>query len=132
VADPSFIECMKISKLANTMGATDFSRAVSTRYVAAFIPAFGVSSMPRAGQMQLRLSDGTVTGTYTGISLRPDPLNGRVSPISGTLSSDGHMQFYVGDAMSFTGEVDADGTISGSADYRGQIWDFIAKPGLVK
>jgi hypothetical protein len=34
--------------------------------------------------------------------------------------------------MSFTGEVYADGTISGSADYRGQIWDFMAKPGMLR
>jgi|SRR5580692_9564291 hypothetical protein len=114
------------------MATTNSTPAIPTPYVAAFTQAFGLTSMPYAGQMQLTISDGTVTGTYTGISVRPDPLNNRISPVTGTVSSDGHMQFYVGNSMSFIGEVYADGTISGSANYRGQIWDFMAKPGMVR
>ncbi|HEY3675331.1 MAG TPA: hypothetical protein VGK84_05020 [Candidatus Tumulicola sp.] len=112
------------------MATTNSTPAIPTPYVAAFTPAFGLSGMPYAGQMQLTMSNGTVTGTYTGISIRPDPLNGRIVPVTGTVSDDGHVQFYVGNAMSFTGEVYADGTISGSANYRGGIWDFMAKPGM--
>jgi hypothetical protein len=115
-----------------SMATTNSTPAIPTPYVAAFTPAFGLTSMPYAGQMQLTISDGTVTGTYTGISVRPDPLNNRITPVTGTVSSDGHVQFYIGNAMSFTGEVYADGTISGSADYRGQIWDFMAKPGMLR
>jgi hypothetical protein len=114
------------------MATTNSTPAIPTPYVAAFTPAFGLTSMPYAGQMQLTINDGTVTGTYTGISVRPDPLNDRITPVTGTVSSDGHVQFYIGNAISFTGEVYADGTISGSADYRGQIWDFMAKPGVLR
>ncbi|HXM06828.1 MAG TPA: hypothetical protein VN936_05160 [Candidatus Acidoferrum sp.] len=121
-----------LSSTIPAMATTNSVPAIPTPYVAAFTPAFGLTSLPYAGQMQLTMSDGTVTGTYTGISVRPDPLNGRIIPVTGTVSSDGHVQFYVGNAMSFTGEVYADGTISGSADYRGQIWDFMAKPGLLR
>jgi hypothetical protein len=121
---------MFLGLVAPAMATTNSTPAVPTPYIAAFTPAFGLTSMPYAGQMQLTISDGTVTGTYTGISVRPDPLNGRITPVTGTVSSDGHVQFYVGNAMSFRGEVYADGTISGSADYRGQIWDFMAKPGM--
>jgi hypothetical protein len=123
---------MFLGLVAPAMATTNSTPAVPTPYIAAFAPAFGLTSMPYAGQMQLTINDGTVTGTYTGISVRPDPLNGRITPVTGTVSSDGHVQFYIGNAMSFTGEVYADGTISGSADYRGQIWDFVAKPGMLR
>jgi hypothetical protein len=137
---------MKISRLASSVAAvagllfccsagaamatTNTVPAVPTPYVAAFTPAFGLTGMPYAGQMQLTIGSGTVTGTYTGISVRPDPLNDRITPVTGTVSADGHLQFYVGNAMWFTGEVYADGTISGTANYRGRIWDFMAKPGM--
>jgi hypothetical protein len=112
------------------MATTNSVPSIPTPYVAAFTPAFGLTGMPYVGQMQLTISRGTVTGTYTGISARPDPLNGRIIPVTGTVSDDGHMQFYVGNSMSFIGEVYADGTISGSTNYRGGIWDFTAKPGM--
>jgi hypothetical protein len=110
------------------IATTNTSTAIPTPYVAAFTPAFGVTGVPYAGKMQLTMSDGNVTGTYTGISVRPDPLNDRIVPVTGTVSSDGHVQFYVGNALWFTGAVAADGTISGSADYLGRVWAFMAKP----
>jgi hypothetical protein len=114
------------------IATTNSTPAIPTPYVAAFTPAFGLTGMPYVGQMQLTIGDGTVTGTYTGISVRPDPLNGHISPVTGTVSPDGHMQFYVGNSMSFIGEVYADGTISGSTNYRGSIWDFTTKPGMLR
>lgn len=98
-------------------------------YVAAFAPAFGLSGVPYAGTMQLVVRDGTITGQYTGISVRPDRFNNRVSPVTGTLASDGHVLLYVGNALSVNGRMDADGTISGTAAYYGRLYDFMAKPG---
>jgi hypothetical protein len=98
-------------------------------YVAAFTPAFGFSRVPYAGTMQLVVRDGTISGQYTGISVRPDRLNDHVSPVTGTLASDGHVQLYVGNALSVNGTMDADGTISGTAAYDGHLYDFVAEPG---
>lgn len=102
----------------------------STAYVAAFAPAFGPSGVPHAGTMQLLMRDGTVTGTYTGMSVGPDRLNDRMEPVIGTVnSSDGYLQFNIGNALSFTGTIAADGTISGTASYNGRFYEFTAKPG---
>jgi hypothetical protein len=98
-------------------------------YVAAFTPAFGFSRVPYAGTMQLVVRDGAISGQYTGISVRPDRLNDHVSPVTGTLSSDGHVQLYVGNALSVNGTMDADGTIAGTAAYDGHLYDFVAEPG---
>jgi len=100
-----------------------------TPYVAAFSAAFAPSGIPYSGDMRLVVRDGRVSGTYTGTSVRPDFLNDRIEPVVGTLDrNDGHVQFDVGNAMSFTGTMYADGTISGTADYRGRFYDFMAKP----
>ncbi len=98
-------------------------------YVAAFTPAFGLSGVPYAGTMQLVMHNGTISGEYTGISVRPDRFNNRISPVTGTLASDGHVQLYVGNALSVNGTMDAAGTISGIAAYDGRLYDFMAKPG---
>lgn len=98
-------------------------------YVAAFTPTFGFSGVPYAGTMQLIVRDGRINGEYTGISTRPDPLNDRTTPVIGTLAGDGHVQLYVGHALSVNGTMYADGTISGTAAYDGRLYDFMAKPG---
>lgn len=98
-------------------------------YVAAFTPTFGFAGVPYAGTMQLIVRDGRINGEYTGISARPDRLNDHTSPVIGTLASDGHVQLYVGHALSVNGTMYADGTISGTAAYDGRLYDFMAKPG---
>jgi len=104
--------------------------ASSTPYVAAFAPLFGRSTIPHAGTMQLVVSDGTITGTYRGMSVGPDRLNDRAEPVIGTVSpSDGYMLLNIGNALSFTGTMAADGTISGTATYNGRLYEFTAKPG---
>jgi hypothetical protein len=103
----------------------------ATPYVAAFTPTFGIQGVPYAGTMQLVVQNGIVSGTYTGISVRPDRLNDRIVPIVGTVSdSNGQMQFHVGGALWFNGTMYADGTISGTATYYGRFYDFLAKPGV--
>jgi hypothetical protein len=99
-------------------------------YVAAFTPTFGPSGVPYAGTMQLLIHEGTVEGTYTGISVRPDRFDDRIVPVTGTVSTnDGYVQLFIGNSLSFKGTMDADGTISGTATYNGRLYDFMAKPG---
>jgi hypothetical protein len=99
-------------------------------YVAAFTPTFGPSGVPYAGTMQLLIHEGTVKGTYTGISVRPDRFDDRIVPVTGTVSTnDGYVQLFIGNSLSFKGTMDADGTISGTATYNGRLYDFMAKPG---
>ncbi len=52
-------------------------------YVAAFSPVFGPAAVPYVGKMLLVMHDGTIQGSYTGISVRPDPLNNRIEPVEG-------------------------------------------------
>jgi hypothetical protein len=99
-------------------------------YVAAFTPTFGPSGVPYAGTMQLLIHEGTVEGTYTGISVRPDRFDDRIVPVTGTVSTnDRYVQLFIGNSLSFRGTMDADGTISGTATYNGRLYDFMAKPG---
>jgi hypothetical protein len=99
-------------------------------YVAAFSPAFGGYAVPYVGKMLLVMHDGAIQGSYTGISVRPDPLNDRIVPVAGSINqNDGYVQLYVGNALALTGTMAADGTISGTARYNGGLYDFVAKPG---
>ena len=80
--------------------------------------------------MQLVVHDGTITGTYTGTSVAPDYLDNRIVPVSGTVSDDdGHVALFIGGALSLQGTMTPDGTITGTADYRGRLYEFEAAPG---
>jgi hypothetical protein len=73
-------------------------------YVAAFTPTFGPSGVPYAGTMQLLIHEGTVEGTYTGISVRPDRFDDRIVPVTGTVSTnDRYVQLFIGNSLSFRG-----------------------------
>ncbi len=86
--------------------------------------------MPHVGSMHLNIHDGTIDGTYTGMSVMPDALNDRIVPVTGTIDrQDGHVQPQIGGVISFQGTMNADETISGTADYRGGIYDFVAERG---
>ncbi|MGA7355698.1 MAG: hypothetical protein WBW76_09750 [Candidatus Cybelea sp.] len=98
-------------------------------YVAAFAPVFGPSAVPHAGTMRLLVQGGTISGSYTGISVRPDRFNNRIEPVVGTLADDGYVQLSIGNALSFTGTMTQDGTIDGTATYGGQLYEFTAEPG---
>lgn len=99
-------------------------------YVAAFSPVFGPPAVPYVGKMLLVVQNGRIGGSYTGISVRPDPLTNRIEPITGSLNeSDGYVQLNIGGALALTGSMAADGTISGTAQYYGRLCDFVAKPG---
>jgi hypothetical protein len=117
------------SLAAPALSATNAGNTVALPYVAAFAPVFGASGVPYAGTMNLVMHDGAISGTYSGISVRPDRLSDSISPVNGTVSSDGAVRFRIGGALSFTGELENDGTISGTADYQGRLYNFVAEPG---
>jgi hypothetical protein len=112
------------------LAVTNDTGELPTPYVAAFAPIFGISGVPHSGTMQLVVHDGTISGTYTGTSVAPDPLDNRIVPVSGTVSeNDGHVQLFIGGALSLQGTMTQDGTITGTADYRGRLYEFEAAPG---
>lgn len=115
---------------APALAVTNASGEPPTAYVAAFAPIFGASAVPHSGTMQLFVRDGTITGTYTGTSVGPDMLDGRIVPVTGSVSSsDGYVMLNIGGALSLRGMMGNDGTISGTATYRGRFYEFMAKPG---
>jgi hypothetical protein len=112
------------------LAVTNAGETTYAPYVAAFSPAFGPSAVPHVGKMLLILHDGAISGSYTGISVRPDPLNDRIVPVIGSVNqNDGYVQLHIGSALALTGTMAADGTISGTAEYNGSLYDFMAKPG---
>lgn len=115
---------------APAQAVTTTGETIYAPYVAAFSPAFGPAAVPYVGKMLLIMHDGTIQGSYTGISARPDPLTNRIEPVIGSVNqNDGYVQLNVGNALALTGTMAADGTISGTARYNGGLYDFVAKPG---
>ena len=102
---------------------------LATPYVAAFSRIFGISGAPRTGTMTLAVHDGLISGSYTGTSIAPDPLDNRTVPIAGTVSgNDGYVQLLIGAAITLRGTMNADGTISGTATENGRLYKFVAAP----
>jgi hypothetical protein len=101
----------------------------SLPYVAAFESAIGPSGFPHVGTMRLAIENGTITGTYTGMSVIPDRLNDRIIPVSGSVAQDGHVQMLIGNVISFQGTMNGDQSISGTAQYQGRLFDFVAERG---
>jgi hypothetical protein len=83
---------------------------------------------PYTGALVLRVkSNGTLSGGYESDSIRPDPLYGRLTPVTGTISGN-HILLQIGTgigAFSITGTVNRQ-TITGSATQRGRVWTFTA------
>ncbi|MFY9630504.1 MAG: hypothetical protein WAJ94_02710 [Candidatus Cybelea sp.] len=98
-------------------------------YIAALDPIFGTSGIPRSGTMTLVVNDGSISGNYTGTSAGPDPLDNHTVPVIGTVSQDGgYVQLYIGTELALRGTMSADGTIVGTADDDGRLYDFTAAP----
>jgi hypothetical protein len=98
-------------------------------YVAAFSPTFNGAAVPHTGTMQLSIQNGTLTGTYTGISVIPDRFNDRIENVTGAVSGKSVL-FSIGNQMSFTGTLAPDGTISGTATMNGRLYNFVAERGV--
>ncbi len=115
------------------LALTSGSDVSATPYVAAFAPLFGMNAAPHAGTMQLVFDGQNISGTYTGTSVTPDPLDDRMVAVSGTVDpTDGAVQLQVGGALWFTGSLAADGSMSGTANYDGRLYEFVAKPGSLR
>ncbi|HEV3091755.1 MAG TPA: hypothetical protein VGX91_10010 [Candidatus Cybelea sp.] len=111
------------------LAVTSYGTSEPVPYVAAFSPATGFSGSPHAGTMRLLISNGMIHGTYSGISVMPDRFNDRIVPVDGTIAPDGYVQLHVDGALSFSGSMDGNGILSGTATYLGRIYEFMAKPG---
>jgi len=115
--------------LAPALAVTNEGAQAATPYVAAFAPVFAVNGFPHTGVMQIAVNDGSISGTYSGTSVGPDFLNDRIVPVSGTISpTDGYVQLFIGGALSLRGTMAGNGTISGTATYRGHLYEFLAQP----
>jgi hypothetical protein len=107
---------------------TNAGVSLPTAYNAAFAPIFGSTGFPRTGTMSLVVSDGTIRGTYSGTSVGPDVLDNRIVPVTGTVSgSERYVQLFIG-PITLRGTMAADGTISGTADEHGRLYEFAAAP----
>jgi hypothetical protein len=115
------------------LAATNANATVTTPYLAAFAPLFGVNGAPHGGTMQLVFDGQNISGTYTGDSVAPDRFDDRMVAVTGTVDpNDGAVQLQVGQALWFTGTLAADGSMSGTADYDGRLYEFVAKPGSLR
>ena len=100
----------------------------SATYVAAFTPSFGASRVPYSGTMNLKVSQGIVSGTYVSDSVRPDPLRGRRVALSGNISGDRITLIFQSPAnFTMRGTIAGDGKISGSGTIRGSSYNMLAK-----
>jgi hypothetical protein len=98
----------------------------SADYVAALQPQFGAKTTPYTGDLKLNFKNGIVTGTYSSISTRPDPYYGRIIQVSGG-TSNGGINLRIGSISLPNGKIAKDGTISGTANWNGKLYDFLAK-----
>src|SRR5579864_9102097 len=72
----------------------------SATYVAAYNPLWN-GGVPYAGDMKLTFNHGIISGTYSSISTRPDPLYGRIINVTGTVQH-GNINLDVGGMSGFT------------------------------
>ncbi len=114
---------------ANAVQTTGVARNV--HYVAAFQPLFG-ANIPFSGRIVLNFNNGIVSGSYSDMSIQPNaPFSNRVNvPISGGVDGD-NIHFSIGGTFTFNGKIERD-AISGSATFRGQIYQFLARQGVPK
>lgn len=98
----------------------------SATYVAAFQPTFGAQGVPYSGIMKLKFNHNIISGTYESTSVRPDPMYGRIINVTGT-ASQGNVILHIASLSMTTGKIDANGTISGTANWQGRLWNFLAK-----
>lgn len=98
----------------------------SATYVAAFEPALGLRGYPYSGIMKLTFNHGVISGTYDSTSVRPDPMFGRIIPVTGTTSK-GSVILHVASLTMLNGTIDREGTIQGTATWQGRLYNFMAK-----
>jgi hypothetical protein len=100
----------------------------SATYVAAYQPHFGTQGPPFSGIMKIKVDHGIISGSYDATSSRPDPLYGRMITVSGGMSHGNVTLRFNGTSFNMTnGTIDEHGTISGTANYNGKLYNFLAK-----
>ena len=115
--------------LAATQNAPQHPAVWSATYVAAYQSQFGTQGVPYSGVMKLKFNHGIISGTYDSQSVRPDPLRGRIVNVTGTIGTDNHVSLRFA-TSSFTlsnGTINGHGTIQGTANYNGHLYNFMAK-----
>jgi hypothetical protein len=128
--------CTRIVFLTLALGASAVASALavaghgpvwSATYVAAYNPLWN-GGVPYAGEMKLSFNHGIISGTYSSMSTRPDPLYGRIINVTGTVQH-GNINLDVGGISGFTvrGTMSGNGEISGTATQKGHMYRFLAK-----
>lgn len=97
----------------------------SATYVAAFQPTLGTQGVPYSGILKLSFNHGIITGTYQSESVRPDPMYGRIVNVTGNTNK-GYVLLRFGSLSLPNGTIDHNGTIGGTANWQGRLWDFLA------
>ena len=84
-------------------------------------------SIPSSGILKIKITpDGIVSGTYVSNSIRPDPSNGKIIPVTGGMTGKNiHLSFGTGGNLRMTGTFQ-NGHIVGTAYNKGKIFDFEA------
>jgi hypothetical protein len=100
----------------------------SATYVAAYQPQFGnTGAVPYSGIMKLKFNHGVISGTYESQSVRPDPLSNRIVNVTGTIGKDNHVSLRFASFSMLGGTIGASGTIKGTGNWNGHLYNFLAK-----
>jgi hypothetical protein len=100
----------------------------SATYVAAYTPTFGPNRVPFSGTLKLNFNHGIISGTYVANSVRPDPLNGRTTLVSGGVSHGQiHLIFQAPANFTVRGTLAENAEISGTATINRRFFSFLAK-----
>ncbi len=114
--------------LAAVQNAPAHPAVWSATYVAAYQPQFGTQGVPYSGVMKLKFNHGVISGTYDSQSVRPDPLRGRIVNVTGTISGEHvSLRFATSSFTLSNGTINGHGTIQGTANYQGHLYNFMAK-----
>ncbi|HEY1976657.1 MAG TPA: hypothetical protein VGG89_08935 [Candidatus Baltobacteraceae bacterium] len=114
--------------LAAVQNTTQHPAVWSATYIAAYQPQFGnTGGVPYSGVMKLNFNHGIVNGTYDSQSVRPDPYRGRILTVTGTISSDNHMMLRFGSFSLPNATIGSHGTIKGTGNQNGKLFNFEAK-----
>lgn len=102
-------------------------------YVVAYQPSIGGNGgTPYSGKLILNYNHGIVSGRYTDESIKPGAPFAQRPNTSVSGGVDGNrIHFTIGGSFTFNGTIEGE-TISGSATYRGRIYNFMAKQGKAK
>jgi hypothetical protein len=123
----SFVLIGMLTTGAQALAVAGHGPVWSADYVVAYQSTFGAQGVPYAGDLKLSVNHGIITGTYTSISVRPDPYYGRIIQVTGGVKGGG-INLRIGNISLPNGTIAKDGTIQGTANWNGKLYNFLAKP----